>query len=250
VLDDGVVDATKCTAVNTNNSVQTAGIPHRITLRSSDRFGNELLGVTDLYYVDLKRIQYLNSYSESTLGYFILTPSLQYVVQFRVTASGRYIIRLFYNGTASEESPYTVFVVPNVATASNTILNSSVAQATTTDAPVRWAMHLVDVFGNKLTQGGDVVDAVVIDGEQLDIRSLRLIDNDDGSFDIVTLITIAGSYKIAVGLGNVQQALPFSPFTLVVDAGIAIPILSSADGSSLVVGIAGNDSKVRPYAMQ
>lgn len=239
VLTESIIYPSNNQALTVASSQQTAGEQFTFFVRSADRFGNQLYNVSHLYYLDMFGADPTGNRTQHVDGTIVVESTGVYRVAMNATVSGDYQLRLTYNGTKASESPYSLRVVPSIAIANSSLLTGDKRRAGNTDEPEVFVITLADTFGNLLTNGGYSVVAIVADGPDLDRRSIQVNDRGDGNFDLVTFITISGTYSIAVGLGDISQTLPFSPLSLQVDAGTAVALLSGAQGDAIRYGIAG-----------
>ena len=209
------VDAVKSEALRVG-AEQTAGAEFAFRLSARDRFGNEKLGAPDLWFVDARALQP----SQNATGRVDDGCDGHYHGAVRLTMSGRYNVRVYYNGTASRASPHAVRVIAAPATsAASLLLAPGGVLRATADAFAAFTVQLADEFGNNRTEGGDRVAVAIAAGPGSAPGAVLLTDNLDGSHGVLLRFTRAGTYVLALGLRVLDDALPFSPVTVLVAPG-------------------------------
>jgi len=239
VLPSNIVEPSECTTLGIGGNVETAGLTASFQLDARDRFGNEIVEGDDLFFADAI------SDTGQNVTSFIQVPSFiggqrQQSGFVLITRSAVYRLRLFYNGVGSKENPYVFTVIPNDAIASSSLLlGASRTITTSTDYFVSYLLQMRDAYANWRTLGGDNIVAAISSGPISDVTALKVTDNSNGSFTVENRLTRSGEYTISLGLGSFENALPFSPITITVLAGLPTASVSRASGSSLQQGAAG-----------
>ncbi|EKX41551.1 hypothetical protein GUITHDRAFT_47433, partial [Guillardia theta CCMP2712] len=76
----------------------------------------------------------------------------------------------------------------------------------------------VDIFGNKLTNGGDLIIARIINGPSVGVDAINVIDNQNGTYSVRMTATRSGRYEIKISLNGLFNVFSFSPINLNVTA--------------------------------
>ncbi|KAJ1468733.1 hypothetical protein T484DRAFT_1854456 [Baffinella frigidus] len=146
--------------------------------------------------------------------------------------TGYYSTRLFYNGTASRLNPYILRVIAaDPVVRSSLLIAPSRSLSATADRFANFSIQLVDGFGNFRTQGGEQVVIRVESGPRSSLDAISTTDNTDGSYGVLCRFSRAGLYSIALGITDIENALPFSPMSVDVAAGRAVPEMARLDGN-------------------
>ncbi len=239
VLPSNIVEPRECTALGIGGNIETAGVTASFQLDARDKFGNQIVEGDDLFFADAI------SDAGQNVTCIIQVPSFDegqrqqsgYVL---ITRSAVYRLRLFYNGVGSKENPYVFTVIPNDAIASSSLLlGVSRTITTSTDYFVSYQVQMRDAYANWRTRGGDNIVAAITRGPISDMSALRVTDNNNGSFLVENRLTRSGEYTVSLGLSSLANALPFSPITVTVLAGLPAAAVSRTSGASLQIGAAG-----------
>ena len=68
-------------------------------------------------------------------------------------------------------------------------------------------------------------------GPRSALDAISTTDNRDGSYGVLCRFSRTGLYSIALALTDIENALPFSPMTVDVAAGRAVPEMARLDGT-------------------
>ena len=235
VLPSDVVEPKYCVATEIEASTRTAGVKATFIIEVRDVFGNEIFGALDLLYAFAS-----NASAGNVTSDIFLQSDGRYQSALLITRSANYIFSVFYNGTASNQNPYSLTVISNDALPSNSIQFGAARNISkTADETVVYRIQLADVYGNWRTRGGDRVIVAIDKGPISGFTAVGLEDNLNGSYSVLNRMTRSGEYTISLGLDSLLNPLSFSPVLVTVLPGAPYALACSAVGPALELSVAG-----------
>jgi hypothetical protein len=138
--------------------------------------------------------------------YEIATPS-------ELTVMGRHVVHIKLNGVAVKGSPLEFELVPAAPIASKSRAFLANSDGLVIGTPIEVCLQLVDKYGNdlKARAGGRWGAGVRVDAKAFGSKASEctVVDRENGTFSITFTASVAGDYKMAVRLENVEMsALP------------------------------------------
>ena len=213
-------------------TVSSAGEWIRIGLQPADAFGNKHPRPLDeSFKVSIKGFSYLSTCEqvqgqvpgrdcvEVTARADGDTSSSVYTANFFLSQSGRYSVDVaLFNKVSSQvetmpgggaAQPFILEVEPGSISGSQFVLRGSGARTFSCGTRTSFQVQSCDAFSNPLSQGGAALSvniSLVPPGSNASAAllasgtELSPIDNNDGSYDIFYLVTVAGQYALKVAL--------------------------------------------------
>ena len=213
-------------------TVSSAGEWIRIGLQPADSFGNKHPRPLDeSFKVSIKGFSYLSTCEQAqgqipgrdcvevTARADGDTSSSVYTASFFLSQSGRYSVDVaLFNKVSSQvetmpgggaAQPFILEVEPGSISASQFVLRGSGARTFSCGTRTSFQVQSCDAFSNPLSQGGAALSvniSLVPPGSNASSAllasgtELSPIDNNDGSYDIFYLVTVAGQYALKVAL--------------------------------------------------
>lgn len=218
--------------------------PVRVNIRSVDMYGN---------------LNTRGNYGEynSTITKLPLTVidhidhnNGSYVLQYRVTKTGTYVVDVSVRGEAIVGSPVTMIVTSGPAVHESSEVESPVTFAT---AGITYGFPVLskDEYYNIREDGGDPFKVKCLNGND-QILMGAAFDLNNGSYTGMCYMTRSGQYQISVTIldyrTNVEEHISGSPFSIQVWAHVADPKSSGAFGAALTLASAGEWSTFKIFA--
>jgi len=233
VMKPGVTDITRSTASGDAYILASSGETMTFLIQTMDRFGNtrssnggyfsaELMGYPPL------STQYNPTYKDLNTGIFVMN--------YTVTASGKYFIKIFNDQGSLMNSPSNITIFPARSDPAAFIATGegiSFGQVGD-DAPIyqQLSVQANDRFYNLKSQGGDVFNSKLIGGWRVTpdgiTSSISTIltdvqDQSDGTYKIMYATTKSGKYEFDLVARNPLTGnflhIMGSPFTVEISSG-------------------------------
>ena len=233
VMKPGVTDITRSTASGDAYTLATSGETMTFLISTQDRFGNTRSSSGGYFSAGLMGFPPLSTVYNP--GYKDLNTG-KFVMNYTVTASGKYFIKVFNDMGSLKNSPSNITIFPARSEPTAFIVTGGGISIGLVgdDAPIfqRFIAQAKDRFSNIKTQGGDVFYTKISggwrvspDGLQSPVSTISTVvqDQSNGTYNIMYTTTKSGSYEFTLQVKHPLTGIYLhtmgSPFTVEISSG-------------------------------